>query len=175
MEPVDIRGDQPVAEMLEARGKHDIAVMEGLYNQQYATMEQHRLGRKPEQQSKGGITPGLYQCFGGVVADSCRLRNQEASCKCRADRSHQNQRRYDKPIPRLYPLNPPFASKQRRLYTLVTPYRKRISVVHEVTPKMIEAGKSALGPFYMDEGLYDLRAPAFEAVFRAIALLGIPG
>jgi hypothetical protein len=54
MEPVDIRGNQLAAERLKTCGKHEIAVMEGLHNQQYA-VEQHRLGRKTRTAEQGRL------------------------------------------------------------------------------------------------------------------------
>ena len=38
----------------------------------------------------------------------------------------------------------------------------------EISPEMIEAGTEALEPFYMGDGVYDLREPCLTAVYRAM-------
>jgi hypothetical protein len=38
----------------------------------------------------------------------------------------------------------------------------------EVTEEMYDAGSEALGPFYMGDGVYDLRRPCLTAVYRAM-------
>lgn len=38
----------------------------------------------------------------------------------------------------------------------------------KVTPAMIEAGEGALAPFYMGDGIYDVRELCLTAVYRAM-------